>query len=122
MKLFFLAALVDRGEEHAAGVDAHHGTRRQVGDGDQRLAHQLLGLVIGVDAGEDGAGRTGAIVQCKLQQLLGLFHSLARQHLHGTEIALGEGLEIHEVREQRLDGHVAEVDLLLYQILLIYLQ
>ena len=35
MKLFLPVALVDGREQHAAGLDAHHGTRRQVRDCNQ---------------------------------------------------------------------------------------
>ena len=45
MEFFFLTALVDCGEKHTAGVDAHHRSRRQVGDGDQGLANQFFRLV-----------------------------------------------------------------------------
>ena len=33
-----------RGDQHAAGLDAHHRPRRQIGDHKQRLANQLLRL------------------------------------------------------------------------------
>ena len=104
---------VDGGDEHTAGVDAHHGAGGQVGDGDAGLAHELLRLVIGVDAAEDGPGGAGAVVQGELQQLLGLLHGLAGQDLHGPEVGLGEGLKVHKVGKQGLDLHLGEVDFLL---------
>ena len=55
--------LVEGGDEHAAGVDTHHLARGQVGDCDERLAHQLLGLVIPVNAGEDHAVSTRAVIE-----------------------------------------------------------
>ena len=33
-------------DEHTAGVDAHHGARRQVGDGYAGLADQFIRLVV----------------------------------------------------------------------------
>ena len=101
------------GDQHAAGIDAHHGSRRQVGDGDAGLAHQLLRLVVLVDAAEDHPVLSAAVVQGELQKLLALLHGLAGLHLHRPEIGLAEGLKIHEVTEQRLDLHLGEVDLLL---------
>ena len=29
---FFAVFLMDRGEQHTAGLDAHHGTRQEIGD------------------------------------------------------------------------------------------
>ena len=113
MEFFFLAALVDGGEQHAAGVDAHHGTGRQVGDGDEGLADELFGLVEGVDAAEDGAVGARAVVQSELEELLALGNRLAGKNLHGAEIALGEGLKVHEIRKEGLNHHVGEVDFLL---------
>ena len=55
--------LVDGTDEHAAAGDAHHLARRQVGDGEQGLADQVLGLVISVNTGEDGAVGAGTVVR-----------------------------------------------------------
>ena len=51
MKFFVFAVLlvVHSGEKHAAGVGAHHLSRREIGDGDQGLSEQLIRLVIGVN-------------------------------------------------------------------------
>ena len=49
MKLFLAVFLVHRGQEHAAGVDPHHRSRRKIRDGDQSLSDQLFRLVIGVN-------------------------------------------------------------------------
>ena len=46
MKLFHALLVVNRRDQHAAGVDAHHGSGRQIRDGDARLADQFLRLVI----------------------------------------------------------------------------
>ena len=114
MQLLHALLVVDRRDEHAAGVDAHHGTGRQVGDGDASLTHQLLGLIILMDSAQNHPVSAGSVVQSELQQLLGLLHGLTGQHLHGAEIGLGEGLKVHEIGEQRLDLHLREVDLLLH--------
>lgn len=51
--------------------DAHHLARRQVGDGDERLSHQLFRLVIGVDATEQ------LDVACRIVQTLSFKFRLA---------------------------------------------
>ena len=101
------------GDQHAAGIDAHHGSRRQVGDGDAGLAHQFLRLIVLVDAAEDHTVLAAAVIQSELEELLALLHGLAGLHLHGTEVRLAERLKIHEIPEQGLDLHLGEVDLLL---------
>ena len=50
MKLFLPVALVDGREQHTAGLNAHHGARRQIRDCNQGLSNQLFRLVVGVDA------------------------------------------------------------------------
>ena len=66
MQLFFAVFVMHGGDEHTAGVDAHHGPGREVRDGDAGLAHQLLRLIIFVDAGEDHPIRAGSVVQNEL--------------------------------------------------------
>ena len=110
VELFFAFLGVERGEKHAAAVDAHHAARRQVGDGDESLADELFGLVEGVDAAEYCAVGAGAVVERELKQLLALFDSLAGLDLDGAEVALAEIFEGDVVREQRLDLYLAEVD------------
>ena len=107
---FFAVLLVDSGEEHAAGFEAHHRSGREVRDRNERLADELFRLVEGVDAREDDARLAGAVVQGELQQLRGLGHGLAVEHLDRAEIGLTEGLEVYEVLEQRLDLDTGEVN------------
>ena len=102
--------LVDSADEHAAAGNAHHLARRQVGDGEQSLADQVLGLIITVNAGEDGAVGASAVVERKVQQLLGLLDGLARLDLHSAEIALGEGIKVDELLKQRLDGDLGVIN------------
>ena len=49
MELLLAVFLVHRGQKHAAGVDAHHGSRREIRDGNQGLSDQLFRLVICVN-------------------------------------------------------------------------
>ena len=109
---FFAFLRVDGGDQHTAGIDAHHGTGRQVGDGHTGLAHQFLRLIVVVNAAQNDAVGTGSVIQHELQQLLALLDGLTLLDLHGTEIALGEGVKVHKVGEQRLNLHLGEVDLL----------
>ena len=97
-------------EQHTVGLNAHHGPGRQVGDGDSRLAHQLLRLVPGVDAAENGARCAGTVIQRKLQQLLALGDRLASQDLHSPEIGLAEGVKVHLIGKQGLDLHLGEIN------------
>ena len=87
--------LVDSRDQHTLGINAHHLSGRQVHDGDGRLADQLFRLIIFMDAAQNHAIRALAVIQSELQQLLGLLHRFAGQDLHGTEIALGEGVKIN---------------------------
>ncbi len=112
IQLFLAVFLVDRGEQHAAGFNAHHRTRGEIHNRHTRLTDQLFRLVERVNAGQDRARFAGAVVQRELQELLGLRDCFAVQNLDRAEIGLAEGLKIHEVLEQRFDLDFAEVDLL----------
>ena len=101
---------VDSREQHAAALKSHHLARGQVDDGDERLADELFGLVPLVDAGEDLAVGAGAVVERKVQQLLGLLDGLACLDLHGAEVALGEGIKVDELLKQWLDGNLGIIN------------
>ena len=103
---------MDRGEQHPAGFDAHHGAGREIRDRHAGLADELFRLIERVNAGQDRARFSCAVVQRELQQLLGLRHCFTGKNLDSAEIALGEGLKVDEILEQRFDFHIAEVDLL----------
>ena len=103
MKLFHALLVVNRRDQHAAGVDAHHGSGRQIHDGNARLADQFLRLVILVNAGKNDSVGAGAVVQREFQQLLGLLDRLAGLDLDSAEVGFRERLEVHEVLKQRLD-------------------
>ena len=113
MELFLLTFLVNGGDQHAAALDAHHGSRGQIHDGDAGLADQLFGLIIGVNTAQNRPFFSATVIQSELQELLGLLHGLAFQHLYGTEIGLGEGLEVNKIGKQRLDLDLGEIYLLL---------
>ena len=98
------------GDQHSLRGDAHHLAGRQVDNGDGRLAHQLLGLIILMDPAEDHAVLSGTVVQHELQKLLALGHGGTLLDLHRPEIGLGEGLKIHLFLKQRLDLHLGEID------------
>ena len=70
---------MDGGNQHTAGFSAHHFTGRQVSDGHQGLADQVLGFVEFGNAGQDLTVSTGAIVQGELQQLIALLNRLDRK-------------------------------------------
>ena len=62
VELLHALLVVDGGDDHAAGIDAHHLPGGKVGDGNEGLAHQFLRLVGIVDTTEDdpvGAGAVG---------------------------------------------------------------
>ena len=110
VQLFLTVLVVDGGNQHAAGINAHHRARRQIGDGDAGLADQLFRRIVVVNTAQNHAIRAGSVVEHEFQELLALLHSFAGLDLHHAEIALGEGVKIHVIREQRLDLHLAEIN------------
>ena len=54
MQLLLAFLGVDGRKEHTARFDAHHGSGRQIGDGNESLADQLFRLIVSMDAAEDG--------------------------------------------------------------------
>ena len=109
VQLLFVAFLMDGGDEHTAGLDAHHGSGREVDDGDKGLADKLFGLIERMDARKDGAVRSGAVVEGELQKLFALFHGDAVLDLDDAEVGLLEGIEIDAVLKEGLDDDVGEV-------------
>ena len=103
IQLFLALLRVDGGQEHSVTLLAHHLPGRQVGDGDQCLAHQLLRLIVFRNAGEDLAVGAGAVVQGEAQQLVALLHRLAVLDLHRPQVGLAEGVEIHRFLAVRLN-------------------
>ena len=97
--------LVDGGDEHTVALLPHHLARGQVHDGDEGLAHEVLGLVPLAYAGEDLAVGAGAVVEDELEQLVALLDGLAALDLDDAEVALAEGVEIDVLGQLRLDLH-----------------
>ena len=62
MQLFLAVFVMDGRDEHTAGVDAHHGAGREIGDGDADLVHQFLRLIILMNAAQDDAILAGTVV------------------------------------------------------------
>ena len=90
--------LVNGGDEHTAGIDAHHLARGQVDDGNGGLADKILGLIIVVDAGENDAVGAGAVVEHELQKLLALGHGGALLDLDRAVLKAFEGIDFaHEM-------------------------
>lgn len=110
MEFFDAFLVVDGGNEHPAGVDAHHGPRRQIRDGDAGLADELFRLVVLVDTGKDDSVGAGAVIQHEFQKFFGLFNRFAGLDLHGAEVGLGDRLKVHKVLKQRLNFDLGEVD------------
>ena len=71
MKLLILTALVDCGEKHTAGIDAHHCAGRKVRYGNKCLVDKLIRIVISVYPAQNCAFRAGSVIQRKLQQFFG---------------------------------------------------
>ena len=111
VELFFLALLMDGGDEHTAAFNAHHGSGREVDDGDEGLADKLFGLIKRVDARKDRAIRPGAVVEGELQELFRLLHRDAVLDLDGAEIGFAEGLKVDAVFKQGFNDHVGKVGL-----------
>lgn len=82
MQLFLAVVLVHGGDEHAAGVLAHHLAVGQVEDGNDGLADELIRLIELVDAGEYLARSAGAVIELELQKLLALFTASQERTLH----------------------------------------
>ena len=106
MQLFLAIFLVDRGQEHAAGVDPHHRSRREIRDGDQCLSDQFFRLIVSMDTGKNDPVCACSIIQSELKELLGLLYCLASLYLHRPEIGFAEGVEIDLLLKERLNLHV----------------
>ena len=88
MELLLLAFLMNGGEQHAAGLDAHHRSGRQIRDGDAGLSDQLFRLIICVNTAQNRPFLVRTVIQSELQKLFGLLDGFAFEDLHGPEIGL----------------------------------
>ena len=96
---------MDGGEEHTVALKAHHLPGRQIHNGHQRLAHQLLRLIELMNAGENLTVRAGTVIQREAQELFRLLHRFAGFDLDSAEVGLAECVEVHLFRELRLHLH-----------------
>ena len=103
MQLFLALFRVDGGKQHAAGLETHHLSGRQVHNRNERLADELLGLIELVDAGENLAVGAGAVVEREPEKLVTLFDRLAGFDLHGAKIRFAERVKIDLLGCIRLD-------------------
>jgi len=92
--------------QHAAGINSHHLSRRQVDDCDAGLSDQFFRLVEFLDSGENDAVSAGAVIQNKLEKLLALWNSSAVLDLDYAEIRLAEGFKVYPVFKQRFNFNI----------------
>ena len=78
VQLFLALFRVDGGKQHAAGLETHHLSGRQVHNRNERLADELLGLIELVDAGENLSVGAGAVVEREPEKLVALFDRARR--------------------------------------------
>ena len=121
MERFFPILLVHGADDHAAGVDAHHCTWWQVGDGNQGFADEFFRFVVFVNAAEDGSINAGAVIEGELKEFLALRNSLAIQYFYCTEVAFGEGFEVYHVFEEWFYFNAGKVDFFYNCIILFFL-
>ena len=110
MQLFFTVFVMHGGDEHTAGIDTHHRSRRQIGDCNAGLTDQFFRLIILVNSAQNDPISAGSVVQNELQELLGLLHGFAFLDLYGAEIALGEGVKIDLILKQRLNLNIGKIN------------
>ena len=110
MQLFSAFLVVNSRDQHAAGVDAHHGSGRQIHDGNARFADELFRFVVFVDTGKNDSVGAGSVIQYEFQEFFGLFDRFAGFDLDGAEVGFRERLEIDKVLKQRLNFDLGEVD------------
>jgi len=113
VQLLLALFLMHGGNEHAAGGDTHHLPGGEIQNGHGGLAHQVLRLIIMVDAGDDGAVGAGAVVQGEFQELIALFHRFTGLDLHGPEVGAAEGVEVYLLLLEGLHLQGGQVSLFL---------
>ena len=63
MKFFFLALMVNGTNQHTAGFNSHHGSGRQIRDGDAGLSDQLFRLIICVNTAQNRPFLVRTVIQ-----------------------------------------------------------
>ena len=66
VELFFSFFMMNGADQHAAGLDAHHGSGRQICDCNTGLANQFFRLVICVNSAQNGPFCAAAVIQSEL--------------------------------------------------------
>ena len=102
VKFFFVVFMVNGGNKHSAGFNAHHRARRKVYYRDTGLAHKVFGFIVSVNARKNGALGARAVVKREFEQFFGLGNGFARKHFNRAEIGFRECLKINGVLKQRL--------------------
>ena len=102
VKSFFVVFMVNGGNKHSAGFNAHHRARRKVYYRDTGLAHKVFGFIVSVNARKNGALGARAVVKSEFEQFFGLGNGFARKHFNRAEIGFRESLKINGVLKQRL--------------------
>ena len=102
VKFFFVVFMVNGGNKHSAGFNAHHRARRKIYYRDTGLAHKVFGFIVSVNARKNGALGARAVVKSEFEQFFGLRNSFARKHFNRAEIGFRESLKINGVLKQRL--------------------
>ena len=102
VKFFFVVFMVNGGNKHSAGFNAHHRARRKVYYRNTGLAHKVFGFIVSVNARKNGALGARAVVKREFEQFFGLGNGFARKHFNRAEIGFRECLKINGVLKQRL--------------------
>ena len=66
MELFLAVFVMHGGDQHTAGINAHHRAGRQVRNGDAGLSNQLFRLIILVNSAQNDPIYAGSVVQNEL--------------------------------------------------------
>ena len=109
VKFFFVVFMVNGGNKHSAGFNAHHRARRKIDYRNTGLAHKVFGFIVSVNARKNGALGARAVVKREFEQFFGLRNSFARKHFNRAEIGFRESLKINGVLKQRLYLNFGEV-------------
>ena len=67
MQLLCTFFMVNGRDQHTAGINAHHGSWRQVDDGDAGLADELFRLIVFMNTGQDRSWCTRSVIERELQ-------------------------------------------------------
>ena len=66
MELFLAVFVMHGGDQHTAGIDTHHRSRRQIGDCNAGLTDQFFRLILIVNTTQNDPIYAGSVVQNEL--------------------------------------------------------